>query len=144
MPKKEIYDPKKGASTGHYSAGVAIDGWLYVSGHAAIDMDTGKVVPGTIEEQTLLTLKHIDRILRAGGCTTDDVVKSTVHLSDINDFDKFNAAYGTVFKGIRPARTTVQSGLEAGLKIEIDVVARIPTRAKSAAKRKNTGSRRRK
>ena len=86
----------------------------------------GTVVPGTIEEQTALTLRHIEKILNAGGGTFDDVVKSTVHLADINEFARYNAEYAKFFTGVRPARTTVQSGLWGGMKIEIDVVARLP------------------
>jgi 2-iminobutanoate/2-iminopropanoate deaminase len=104
---------------------VAIDGWLYVSGQGPLDVKTGKVVEGTIEEQTRLTLDHIRQILKAAGGTLEDVVKCTCHLNDIQDFDRFNAVYVEFFKGIRPARTTVQSVLWGGIKVEIDAIARI-------------------
>ncbi|HVF09468.1 MAG TPA: Rid family hydrolase [Abditibacteriaceae bacterium] len=126
MSKQEVRHPDKTASTGAYSAGVVCDGWLYVSGQGPVDMSTGKVVEGTIEEQTRLTLSHVEKILRAGGCTFDDVVKCVCHLSDIADFARFNEVYAEHFTGVRPARTTVQSVLWGGIKIEIDAVARIP------------------
>jgi 2-iminobutanoate/2-iminopropanoate deaminase len=113
-------------STGAYSAGVAVDGWLYISGQGPLDLKTGQVVEGTIEEQTRLTLTHIGKILEAAGCTFDDVVKCTCHLRDINDFDAFNKVYAEFFPGIRPARTTVQSVLWGTIKVEIDAIARIP------------------
>ena len=126
MAKVEIKHPEKEVSTGAYSAGVLIDGWLYVSGQGPLDMRTGALVPGTIEEQTRLTLTHIGKILEAAGCSFPDVVKCTCHLSDIDDFDRFNSVYAEFFPGVRPARTTVQSGLGRGMKVEIDAIACIP------------------
>lgn len=124
MPKTEIIHPDKKASTGAYSAGVLIDGWLYVSGHGPLDLATGQVVRGTIEEETRLTLSHVGKVLDAAGMTFDDVVKCTCHLADINDFGRFNTVYREFFKGVLPARTTVQSVLGDGIKVEIDAVAR--------------------
>ena len=126
MAKVEIKHPDKKVSTGAYSAAVLVDGWVYVSGQGPLDLETGKLVEGTIEDQTRLTLTHIGKILEAAGCNFDDVVKSTCHLSDIGDFDRFNAVYAEFFPGVRPARTTVQSGLGKGMRVEIDVVARVP------------------
>jgi 2-iminobutanoate/2-iminopropanoate deaminase len=124
MPKKEIKHPEKQVSTGAYSAGVLIDGWLYISGQGPLDMKTGEIVPGSVEDQTRVTLSHIGKILEAAGCAFDDVVKCTCHLSDIRDFDAFNKVYAEFFTGIRPARTTVQSALWGGIKVEIDAIAR--------------------
>lgn len=126
MAKTEIKHPDKRASTGSYSAGVMCDGWLYISGHAPQNLATGEAVRGTIEEETRLTLSHIGKVLKAAGCTFDDVVKCTCHLSDIEDFDQFDAAYQEFFHGVRPARTTVQSVLWNGIKVEIDAIARVP------------------
>jgi 2-iminobutanoate/2-iminopropanoate deaminase len=126
MNKQEVKHPDKQITTGAYSAGVAVDGWLYVSGHGPIDMKTGEILHGSIEEETRLTLSHIGKVLEAAGCSLDDVVKCTCHLADISDFPRFNAVYAEFFTGVRPARTTVQSVLIAGIKVEIDAVARIP------------------
>jgi 2-iminobutanoate/2-iminopropanoate deaminase len=126
MTKAEIKHPEKRTSTGAYSAAVLIDGWLYVSGQGPLDMRTGAIVPGTIEEQTRLTLTHIGEILKAAGCNFSDVVKCTCHLSDISDFERFNVVYAEFFRGVRPARTTVQSGLGEGMRVEIDAIARLP------------------
>ena len=127
MSKVAINHPDKSISTGAYSAGVFVDGWLYISGQGPLDMNTGKMVEGTIEEQTRLTLDHVSKILKAAGATLDDVVKCTCHLKDIQDFDRFNAVYAKFFTGVRPARTTVQSTLWGGIKVEIDAIARIKT-----------------
>ena len=125
MSKTEIKHPDKAVSTGAYSAGVLADGWLFISGQGPLDLSTGKVVTGTIEEETLLTLSHVKKIVESAGGSVDDIVKCTVHLSDINDFDRYNAAYATFFPGIKPARTTVQSVLSDGIKVEIDAIAKI-------------------
>jgi 2-iminobutanoate/2-iminopropanoate deaminase len=127
MGKLEISHPDSAVSVGAYSAGVVIDGWLYISGQGPLDLQTGKVVEGTIEEQTRLTLHHIGKILQAAGCAFDDVVKCTCHLTRIQDFDRFNSVYAEFFGGIRPARTTVQSTLWGRIKVEIDAIARIRT-----------------
>ncbi len=123
MAKREIKHPDKQADTGAYSAAVEADGWVYVSGHGPLDMKTGEVIQGDVEVQTRVTLEHIQKVLAAAGCTMDDVVKSTCHLQDIDDFQRFNKVYSEFFTGVRPARTTVQSTL-LGIKVEIDVVAR--------------------
>ena len=125
MSKTEIKHPDKSVSTGAYSAGILIDGWLYVSGQGPLNLSTGEVIHGTIEEETLLTLSHVKKIIEAAGGSIDDIVKCTVHLSDINDFEKYNAVYASFFPGIKPARTTVQSVLSDGIKIEIDAVAKL-------------------
>jgi 2-iminobutanoate/2-iminopropanoate deaminase len=126
MAKIEVKHPDKQVSTGAYSAGILSDGWLYVSGHAGENLATGEIVPGGITEQTRATLVNIDKVLEAGGASFADVVKSTCHLADIRDFDTFNAVYAEFFPAPLPARTTVQSGLGAGLLVEIDVIARVP------------------
>jgi 2-iminobutanoate/2-iminopropanoate deaminase len=123
MAKVEIKHPDKAVSTGAYSAGVAKNGMLFISGQGPLNLSTGEVIHGTIEEETLLTLLHIKKIIEAAGGTIDDIMKCTVHLEKIEDFDRFNAAYATFFTGIRPARTTVQSVLAHGIKIEIDAIA---------------------
>src|SRR5206468_2296030 len=129
MAKREIKHPDKEKSTGAYSAAVEIDGWVYVSGQGPLDLKTAQPVRGTIEEETELTLRHIEKILKAAGCTLNDVVKCTVHLADIEDFDRYNAVYRNFFKdgSVLPARTTVQSVLWNAIKVEIDCVARKPS-----------------
>jgi 2-iminobutanoate/2-iminopropanoate deaminase len=124
--KREIKHPEKLVSTGSYSAAVECDGWLFVSGHAAQNLATGEVVHGTIEEETRLTISHIGTVLAQAGCTFGDVVKCTCHLADINDFEEFDKTYREFFTGVKPARTTVQSVLGEGIKVEIDAIARVP------------------
>ncbi|ULQ52104.1 RidA family protein [Flavihumibacter fluvii] len=120
--KKEIRHPDKQSHTGSYSAGVIAGDFLFISGQGPLDLASGQVVRGTIEEETLLTLSHIKKIIEAAGASTDNIVKCTVHLKDINDFDRYDKAYASFFSGILPARTTVQSVLWDGIKVEIDAI----------------------
>ena len=76
----------------------------------------------TIEEQTRLTLENVKAVLEAGGAAMADVVKSTVHLSDLSLFDRYNQVYAEYFPDPKPVRTTVGSNL-LGIMVEIDVVA---------------------
>ncbi len=126
MAKQEVKHPDKAAHTGSYSAGVLIDGWLYVSGQGPLDMQSGKTVSGSIEEETRLTMSHVGKILESAGCSFDNVVKCTCHLANIADFSRFDAVYASFFPGVKPARTTVQSVLGGGIKVEIDAIARVP------------------
>ena len=124
MEKQKINHPHRNLSfdTGAYSDGVL------VSGQAAVDFRTSTFILGTIEEETLRTLDNIKAIIEAAGATMNDVVKCTVHLSDINDFDRYNKVYATYFTAIKPARTTVQSVLAENIKVEIDAIVKMPKR----------------
>ena len=123
MTKKEIKHPDKRSHTGSYSAGVVAGGFLFISGQGPLDLRTGEIIAGTIEEETLLTLSHVKKIAEAAGTSIDNIVKCTVHLSSAADFPRYDKAYAEFFKGtILPARTTVQSVLLDGIKIEIDAI----------------------
>lgn len=124
MSKIKVIHPDRDQNfvTGAYSDGVILNGLLFVSGQAAVDFKTSQFVLGTIEEETTRTLDNIKAIVEAAGGSMENVVKCTAHLSDINDFDRYNAVYATYFPGIKPARTTVQSVLAEGIKVEIDCI----------------------
>ena len=100
-----------------------------MSGQACVDFKTSTFVLGTIEEETHRTLQNVKAIIEAAGASMDDVVKCTVHLADINDFSRYNSVYSTYFPGIKPARTTVQSVLAEGIKVEIDAIVKMPENA---------------
>jgi len=129
MSKIQIDHPERdpGFITGVFSDGILIDGFLFVSGQASVDFKSSKFVLGTIEEETRQTIENIKAILETAQSSLENVVKCTVHLSDINDFDRFNKVYAQYFCGIKPARTTVQSVLGKGIKVEIDCIAKVPS-----------------
>jgi 2-iminobutanoate/2-iminopropanoate deaminase len=127
MQKTKIIHPDRDPAfaTGAYSDGVLVDGYLFVSGQAAVDFKTSKFVLGTIEEETTLTLGNIRAIVEAAGASMENIVKCTVHLADISEFDRYNKVYATYFPGIKPARTTVQSVLAEGIRVEIDCIVKL-------------------
>ncbi len=128
MSKQKVVHPDRDANfvTGAYSDGVIVAGFLFISGQASVDFKTSQFVLGTIEAETTRTLDNIKAIVEQAGATMDDVVKSTVHLADIAEFDRFNTVYGSYFNGVRPARTTVQSVLAEGIRVEIDCIVKLP------------------
>jgi len=127
MEKQKVVHPDRDPNfvTGAYSDGVIVNGFLFVSGQASVDFKTSSFVLGTIEEETIRTMDNIKAIIEAAGATMDDVVKSTVHLADIAEFDRFNEVYGRYFTAIKPARTTVQSVLAEGICVEIDCIVNL-------------------
>ena len=126
---KNIHHPEreKNFVTGAFSDGIIVNGFLFVSGQASVDFKTSKFVLGTIEEETARTMDNIKAIVESAGAAMSDVVKCTVYLNDINDFDRYNAVYARYFPGVKPARTTVATGLGKNIKIEIDCIARLST-----------------
>lgn len=127
--KQQIKHPHRAAGfvTGAYSDAVVINDFVFVSGQASVDFQTSAFVLGTVEEETRRTLDNIKLILAEAGTSMEYVVKCTAHLGNIDDFDRYNAVYSEYFPGIKPARTTVQSVLAEGIKVEIDCIAYIPT-----------------
>lgn len=127
MDKKQINHPdrEKGFVTGAYSDGVVMGGFLFISGQASLDFKTSTFMLGTIEQETERTLENIKAIIAAAGGAMDDVVKCTVHLADIGEFDRYNEVYARYFTGIMPARTTVQSVLAEGVRVEIDCIVKL-------------------
>ncbi len=111
---------------GPYSQGIRAGSLLFVSGQVPIDPSTGNIIDGDVDAQTHRVLQNIGEILRAGGASFDNVVRTTVFLADMNDFAAMNAVYATYFSAPAPARATVQvSRLPKDARVEIDVIAAI-------------------
>lgn len=144
---KHVIQSRLGAPPqGAYSQGWRAGDFIFVTGTGPIDPATGKLVGSEIEEQTEQTINNIEAILAAEGATLADVVKSTVHLSDLSLFARYNAVYAKRFTKPYPVRTTVGSNLghTPGMLVEIDCIAYVEggkPRRSSSAKRKKTGSR---
>lgn len=111
-------------AVGPYSQATEANGIVFVSGQLPIDVSTGEFVEGGIREQTAQALKNVGYILEEAGCTYDNVLKSTVYLSDIKDFAAMNEVYATFFKEPYPARVAYAVvALPKGALVEIDVIA---------------------
>lgn len=109
---------------GPYSQAIKAGGFVFVSGQIPIDPQTGAFVPGGIAEQTEQVLKNLSAVLRAGGSSLAQVVKTTVFLADMKDFAAMNEVYGRFFTSEPPARATVAAaGLPRDARVEIEVVA---------------------
>ncbi len=122
MPKVQVQTKNAPTPVGPYSQGLKVGDLVFVAGQGSIDPTTQKVIGETIEEQTTQTLENIKAILAQAGATMGDVVKATVHLSDLALFGRFNAVYSSYFPDPKPVRTTVGSQLP-GILVEIDVIA---------------------
>ncbi|MCK9627112.1 MAG: RidA family protein [Bacteroidales bacterium] len=111
-------------AVGPYSQATEANGIVFVSGQLPIDVSTGEFVEGGIKEQTAQALKNVGYILEEAGCTYNNVLKSTVYLSDIKDFAAMNEVYATFFKEPYPARVAYSVvALPKGALVEIDVIA---------------------
>lgn len=122
MPKVQIQTTNAPTPVGPFSQGLKVGDFVFVAGQGSIDPTTQKVTGESIEQQTTQTISNIKAILEAAGATLADVVKATVHLSDLALFSRFNAVYSSYFPDPKPVRTTVGSQLP-GILVEIDVIA---------------------
>ncbi len=124
MSKRVISSPKAPKAVGPYSQAVEANGILFVSGQLPIDVNTGEFVSGGVKEQAHQVLKNIEYILNEAGYTLDNVIKSTVYLTDMANFLDMNEVYAQYFKEPFPARVAFAVvGLPKGALVEIDVVA---------------------
>ena len=105
---KVIKTEKAPAALGPYEAGIKIGKFIFTSGQIPLDPATNQLVTGSIEEQTHMCLKNIKGILEAEGYSLNDVVKTTVFLSDMNNFDAVNKVYAEYFVQNKPARSCIQ------------------------------------
>ena len=121
--KRIIASPDAPAAVGPYSQAVELNGTLYVSGQLPVDTTTGGI-PDSIEEQTRCSMNNIGAILREAGLGYSDIVKTTVLLDDIRNFDAMNRVYAEYFPADKPARVCYEvAALPKGAKVEIDAVA---------------------
>ena len=107
-----------------YSQAVKANGFLFVSGQIPLDRVTGEMIEGEIKEQALQAFTNLKAVLEAGGSSTGKVVKTTVFLTDLNDFEGMNRIYKVFFERDFPARSAVQvARLPFGAKIEVEAIA---------------------
>ncbi|KQS41347.1 RidA family protein [Pedobacter sp. Leaf194] len=122
--KKIITTTNAPAPIGPYSQAVQAGNFLFVSGQVAINPENGELNIGSIEEETHQVMRNLKAVLLEAGLTFDNVVKSTIFLSDMGTFTQVNEIYGQYFSADFPARETVQvSVLPKNVNVEISVIA---------------------
>ncbi|EJN57713.1 Rid family detoxifying hydrolase [Halogranum rubrum] len=109
-----------------YSQGVRAGETLYVSGYGPVDPETGEEVDGDVRAETKQVLDNIAATVEEAGGSLDDVVKVTVYLTDLDDYDRVNDVYGEQFGDVPPARVCVEvSRLPDDVRVEMDAVAHL-------------------
>lgn len=112
------------AAVGPYSQAVRVGNFLFCSGQIPLDPATQQMETGDISAQAKRVMSNIGALLESQGLTFDNVVKTTIFLTDMNDFAKVNEIYGASFKTDPPARSTVAvSALPKGANVEVEVIA---------------------
>lgn len=115
---------KTGPPNGIFSPAIISGDLVFTSGQIGIDSKTGQLAEGGFEAQALQVFKNLTAVLEAAGSSVDHIVKATVFLADMNDYNALNELYRKQFKGDPPARTTVQvARLPRDARIEIEAVA---------------------
>ena len=126
MSKKIIKTDKAPVPIGPYSQAVHHKGFLFVSGQVAIDPATGNLVMDTLENETEQVMKNLHAVLKQANAKVDDIVMTTIFLSDMSLFAAVNEIYGSYFKKEFPARATVAvKGLPKNVNVEISVIAAV-------------------
>ena len=122
--KKIISTSEAPAAVGPYSQAVRVGSTVYCAGQIPLDPKSGQIVSGGVEVQTKRVMDNIGAVLKAEGLGYDHIVKTTIFLMDLNDFQTVNEIYATYFKHQPPARSTIQvAGLPKGARVEIEVIA---------------------
>ena len=124
--KKIITTTDAPAPVGPYNQAILTDGTLYMSGQVAMDVTTKKMIIGTIEQETEKVMQNIKAILNEEDFTFENVIKTTIFITDMQNFSKVNKSYGKFFnESTAPARETVEvSALPLGANVEISVIAK--------------------
>ena len=124
MTKEIVSTDKAPGAIGPYSQAIKAGGMVFCSGQIPIDPATGDFVSDVVAEQTEQVLKNLSEVLSAAGSGLDQVVKTTVFLSDMNDFAEMNEVYSRFFSENKPARATVQAArLPRDARVEIECIA---------------------
>ena len=124
MEKEVIFTNQAPKAIGPYSQAIKVNNMLFVSGQIALDPETMQLVSDDVEKQTHQVLKNLQAILSEAGYTLKDVVKTTIYLTDMNDFARVNEVYSRYFSENKPARATVEvTRLPKDVRVEIELIA---------------------
>ncbi len=122
--KEIIYTKNAPEPIGPYSQAIKVDSTVYVSGQIPLDPKSGHIVSNKVEEQTHQVISNLKSVLAAAGLTLEDVVKTSIFLTDLSQFGTVNEIYGSYFASSAPARETVEvKALPKGSQVEISCVA---------------------
>lgn len=123
--KKIITSKNAPSPIGPYNQAVMANGFMFISGQVGMNPKTGKIIKDSISDETEQVMKNLSSILNEASITFENVVKTTIFLSDMNDFSLVNEVYGKYFdEDTAPARETVQvSKLPLGVNVEISMIA---------------------
>ncbi|HTQ25095.1 MAG TPA: RidA family protein [Candidatus Binataceae bacterium] len=123
--KHQISTAQAPAAIGPYSQAIGDEQWVFCSGQIGIDPLSGRLVEGGIEHETRRVMENLREVLSAAGLHFRDVVKTTIYMIDLGEFDVVNRVYGEHLNAPYPARATVQvAALPRGARVEIDAIAR--------------------
>jgi len=126
MKKKVMQTEKAPRAIGPYSQAIRAENFLFLSGQIPLDPKTGELVRGDIRQQTQQVLENIKGVLESQKLGMEDVVKVTIFLKNIGDFNQVNEVYGTYFPSFPPARSTIGvAALHRDADIEIETIALI-------------------
>ncbi len=126
MSKTVISTAAAPHAVGPYSQAIAANGFIFCSGQVAFEPSTMELVKGSIAEETTRCVKNLEIILREAGSDLSKVVKTTIYVTNIDDFAEVNEAYGSFFPSDPPARATVGiAALPKGARVEIECIASI-------------------
>jgi len=124
MQIEYVATPDAPQAIGPYSQGVKTHGFVYTSGQIALDPATGKLVDGSFEDQVHRVFRNLQAILTAAGSDFSRVIKATVYVTDLGNFQALNTIYASYFGEHKPARTTVEvPKLPKDAAVEIDIIA---------------------
>jgi 2-iminobutanoate/2-iminopropanoate deaminase len=124
--KQVVTSLSSAPAIGPYSPALRVGDFLFLSGQIPLDAVTGQVVEGDIRVQTTRVLENMGELLKAGGASFANVVRTTIFLTDMNDFAAVNEVYGAYFAPPFPARATVQvARLPRDVRVEIDAIAHL-------------------
>ncbi|MAR63007.1 MAG: reactive intermediate/imine deaminase [Flavobacteriaceae bacterium] len=123
--KEIVYTKNAPDPVGPYSQAILTNNTLFISGQVALDPNTGNMINSSIEEETIQVMNNLKAILNKVGFDFSNVIKSTIYLSDMDNFSKVNEVYGSFFnKDYVPSRVTVEvSRLPKDANVEIDMIA---------------------
>jgi 2-iminobutanoate/2-iminopropanoate deaminase len=124
MTRTVVQTAKAPQAIGPYSQAIRTEQFIFVSGQVPLNPETGELIEGDISAQTGQVLQNIENVLQEAGSSLAHVVKTTIFITDMDDFPVINAAYEEFFRSDPPARSTIQvAGLPKGARVEIEAIA---------------------